>query len=83
MIPRSRYPDERSHAEPEHLDDEYVAGYDAKAQLAAVDAPEAARVVGVDPSPAMLEGFAEVVDAWEPDVAWLSGRSGYRGAGRP
>ena len=77
--------DERAHAGPEHLDAEYVAGYDAKAQLdlddalallrrhglgrkttlvdlgcgtgllAAAAAGEARRVVGVDPSPAMLE----------------------------
>lgn len=77
--------DERSHAGSEHLDPEYVAGYDAKAQLdleaalellrrhglgddttlvdlgcgtgllTAAVASEARRVVGVDPSPAMLE----------------------------
>jgi SAM-dependent methyltransferase len=85
---RSWYPDEREHAGPEHLDDEYVAGYDEKSQLgpedlvealellrrhgldaqatlvdfgcgtgmlAAAAAAEASRVVGVDPSPAMLE----------------------------
>jgi SAM-dependent methyltransferase len=85
---RSWYPDEKQYAGPEHLDDEYVAGYDAKSQLsqqdleealellrhhgldadvtlvdfgcgtgllAAAAAAEAARVVGVDPSPAMLE----------------------------
>jgi SAM-dependent methyltransferase len=79
------YPDEREHAGLEHLDPEYVAGYDAKTQLdleealerlrrhglgsgttlvdlgcgtgllAAAAASEAGRVVGVDPSPAMLE----------------------------
>jgi len=79
------YPDEREHAGPEHLDPEYVVGYDAKTQLdledalerlrryglgpgttlvdfgcgtgllAAAAASEAGRVVGVDPSPAMLE----------------------------
>lgn len=79
------YPNERAHAGPEHLDAEYVAGYDAKAGLdvedsletlrrhglspqttlvdlgcgtgflAAAAAPEARRVVGVDPSPAMLD----------------------------
>lgn len=83
-VTRTRYPDERSHAGPEHLDSEYVAGYDAKAGLdldaalallrryglgpeatlvdlgcgtgllAAAAAGEARRVVGVDPSPAML-----------------------------
>ena len=82
---RGWYPEERDHAGPEHLDDEYVAGYDAKTQLdleaalellrrhgldadatlvdlgcgtgmlAAAAASEAARVVGVDPSPAMLD----------------------------
>ena len=79
------YPDERDHAGPEHLDAEYVAGYDAKTGLdidaalellrrhglgpeatlvdigsgtgliAAAAASEARRVVGVDPSPTMLE----------------------------
>jgi len=82
------YPDERDRAGPEHLDEEYVAGYDAKSQVSQLDleealellrrhgldadatlvdfgcgtgllatavAAEAARVVGVDPSPAMLE----------------------------
>lgn len=79
------YLDEGAHAGPEHLDAEYVAGYDAKTQLdledalallrrhglgrgstlvdlgcgtgllAAAAADEACRVVGVDPSPAMLE----------------------------
>lgn len=77
--------DERTYAGPEHLDPEYVAGYDAKSQLdleaalellrrqglgddttlvdlgcgtgllAAAAAAETRRVVGVDPSPAMLE----------------------------
>ena len=32
-VTRGWYPDERDHAGPEHLDDEYVAGYDAKTQL--------------------------------------------------
>ncbi len=79
------YPDERAYAGPEHLDAEYVAGYDAKTRLdldsalellrrhglgpdttlvdigcgtgllAAAAARECRRVVGVDPSPAMLE----------------------------
>jgi len=78
------YPVEREHAGPEHLDADYVAGYDAKTRLdledalgllrrqglgdgttlldlgcgtgllAAAAASEAGRVVGVDPSPAML-----------------------------
>jgi SAM-dependent methyltransferase len=77
--------DERTHAGPEHLDPEYVSGYEAKTRLdleatldllrryglddgatlldfgcgtgllAAAAASEAGRVVGVDPSPAMLE----------------------------
>lgn len=81
---RGWYPDEQDHLGPEHLDHEYVAGYDAKTHLdleealevlrrygldadaalvdfgcgtgllAAAAASEAARVVGVDPSPAML-----------------------------
>lgn len=85
VVTHAWYPDEREHAGPEHLDDEYVAGYDAKTQLdleaalellrrhgldadatlvdlgcgtgllAAAAASEAARVVGVDPSPAMLD----------------------------
>jgi SAM-dependent methyltransferase len=84
-VTRGWYPHEREHAGPEHLDREYVAGYDAKTQLdlnealellrrhgldaeaTLVDlgcgtgllaegaASEAGRVVGVDPSPAMLE----------------------------
>jgi SAM-dependent methyltransferase len=87
-VTRSWYPDEKQHAGREHLDDEYVAGYDAKSRLsqhdleealellrchgldgdatlvdfgcgtgllAAAAAAEAARVVGVDPSPAMLQ----------------------------
>jgi SAM-dependent methyltransferase len=87
-VTRSWYPAEKQHAGPEHLDPEYVAGYDAKAQLsqhdveealellrrhgldaeatlvdfgcgtgllAAAAASETRRVVGVDPSPAMLE----------------------------
>ena len=28
--------------------------------------------------PARREGFGDVVDGWEPDVAWLRGQSGYR-----
>lgn len=81
---RAWYPDERELAGSEHLDEEYVAGFDAKTQLdldaalellrrqglgpettlvdlgcgtgllAAAAATEAVRVVGVDPSPAML-----------------------------
>ena len=77
--------DERTYAGPEHLDDGYVAAYDAKARLdvdaalallrrhglgpkttvvdfgcgtgllAVAAASEAGRVVGVDPSPEMLE----------------------------
>lgn len=84
MTPRW-FPEERERAGPEHLDADYVAGYDTKTQLdlegslellrrhglgpeatlvdvgcgtgllAAAAAPEARRVVGVDPSPAMLE----------------------------
>ena len=79
------YPVEREHAGPEHLEADYVAGYDAKTGLdledalgllrrqglradntlldlgcgtgllAAAAASEVGRVVGVDPSPAMLE----------------------------
>ena len=78
------YPVEREHAGPEHLEADYVAGYDAKTGLdledalgllrrqglradttlldlgcgtgllAAAAASEVGRVVGVDPSPAML-----------------------------
>jgi SAM-dependent methyltransferase len=84
-VSRTWYPDEQEHAGPEHLEYEYVAGYDAKTHLdlesalellrrhgldedatlvdlgcgtgllAAAASPEARRVVGVDPSPAMLE----------------------------
>jgi SAM-dependent methyltransferase len=87
--------DEAAHAGPEHLDAEYVAGYDAKTrldldaalellrrhrlgpettlvdlgcgtgQLASAAASEAARVVGVDPSPAMLEVARRRSDAAE------------------
>lgn len=94
---RAWYPDERSHAGPEHLDKEYVTGYDAKTQLdlegalgllrrhglgpdstlvdlgcgtgllAAAAAGEAHRVVGVDPSPAMLEVARSRSDA----VEWI------------
>jgi hypothetical protein len=28
--------------------------------------------------PARREGFGDVVDGWEPDVAWLRGEGGYR-----
>lgn len=89
------YPDELEHAGPEHLDPEYVAVYDAKAQLdlddilellrrhgldadttlvdlgcgtgllAAAAAAEARRVVGVDPSAAMLEVARRRSDAVE------------------
>jgi hypothetical protein len=31
--------------------------------------------------PARREGFADVVDGWEPDVEWLRGRGEYRAAG--
>ena len=89
------YPDERARAGPEHLDVDYVAGYDAKTQLdledalallreyglgagttlvdlgcgtgllAAAAAGEALRVVGVDPSPAMLEAARRRSDTVE------------------
>lgn len=89
------YPDEVDHAGPEHLDAEYVAGYDAKTQLdldaalellrrygldgeatlvdlgcgtgllASAAATEARRVVGVDPSAAMLEIARRRSDAVE------------------
>ena len=29
-------------------------------------------------APARREGFGDVVDGWEPDVAWLRGEAGYR-----
>jgi len=29
-------------------------------------------------APARREGFGDVVDGWEPDVAWLRGNAGYR-----
>jgi SAM-dependent methyltransferase len=104
------YPDERAHAGPEHLDPEYVAGYDAKAGLevedalallrrhglgpeatlvdfgcgtgllAAAAAAEASRVVGVDPSPAMLEVARRRSDA----VEWVeAGFLSYAHAGDP
>ena len=90
-----RHLDERTHAGPEHLDPEYVGGYDAKTQLdleaalaplrrhglgddttlvdlgcgtgllAAAAAAESRRVVGVDPSPAMLEAARRRSDAVE------------------
>ncbi len=89
------YPDERECAGPEHLEADYVAGYDAKTGLdledglallrrhglgadttlvdlgcgtgllAAASASEAGRVVGVDPSPAMLEVARRRSDAVE------------------
>lgn len=89
------YPDERTHAGPEHLEPAYVAGYDAKSRLdldaalellrrwglgreatlvdlgcgtglvAAAAASEAGRVVGVDPSRAMLEVARRRTDAVE------------------
>jgi SAM-dependent methyltransferase len=89
------YLDERAHAGPEHLDADYVAGYDTKVGLdldkalallrenglaaettfvdlgcgsgllAAAAAEEARRVVGVDPSPAMLAFARERSDAVE------------------
>jgi SAM-dependent methyltransferase len=93
------YPVEREHAGPEHLDADYVAGYDAKTRLdledalgllrrqglgngttlldlgcgtgllAAAAASEAGRVVGVDPSPAMLEVARRRCGA----VEWVEG----------
>ena len=89
------YPVEREHTGPEHLDADYVAGYDAKTGLdledalgllrrqglgadttlldlgcgtgllAAAAASEAGRVVGVDPSRAMLEVARRRSDAVE------------------
>ena len=104
------YLDERAHAGPEHLDAEYVAGYDAKTQLdlegalgllrrhglgrdstlvdlgcgtgllAAAAAEEARRVVGVDPSPAMLE----VARGRSETVEWVeAGFLTYQHAGEP
>lgn len=104
------YPDERAHAGPEHLDAEYVAGYDAKTQLdledalallrrhglgpsatlvdlgcgtgliAAAAADEAHRVVGVDPSPAMLDAARSRSSA----VEWVeAGFLTYEHAGDP
>ena len=104
------YPDERAHAGPEHLDAEYVAGYDAKTGLeledalallrrhglgrdstlvdlgcgtgllAAAAAREAGRVVGVDPSPAMLE----VARSRSSSVEWVeAGFLTYEHAGDP
>lgn len=102
--------DERAHAGPEHLDAEYVAGYDAKTRLdlaaalellrrhgldgdatlvdlgcgtgllAAAAVAEARRVVGVDPSPAMLEAARRRSDA----VEWVeAGFLTYEHAGDP
>lgn len=92
---RAWYPDECVLAGPEHLEANYVAGYDAKAALevepalellrrsglgpettlvdlgcgtgliAAAAASEGRRVVGVDPSPAMLELARSRSDAVE------------------
>jgi len=91
------YPVEREHAGPEHLEADYVAGYDAKTGLdledalgllrrqglaadttlldlgcgtgllAAAAASEAGRVVGVDPSLAMLE----VARRRSDEVEWV------------
>ena len=98
-VSKAWYPDERAHAGDEHLDADYVAGYDAKTQLdledalgllrrhglgsgttlvdlgcgtglvAAAAAGDARRVVGVDPSPAMLELARSRSDA----VEWIEG----------
>jgi SAM-dependent methyltransferase len=96
-VTRGWYPDEQQLAGPEHLDAEYVAGFDTKTQfdveaelellrrhgldgdstlvdlgcgtglLAAAAASEAERVVGVDPSPAMLEAARHRSD----EVEWV------------
>ena len=104
------YPVEREHAGPEHLEADYVAGYDAKTGLdledaldllrrqglgadttlldlgcgtgvlAAAAASEAGRVVGVDPSPAMLEVARGRSDA----VEWVeAGFLTYEHEGEP
>ena len=109
-VSRAWYPNERANAGPEHLDAEYVAGYDVKTQLeledalsllrrhglgsgttfvdlgcgtglvAAAAAGEARRVVGVDPSPAMLELARGRSDA----VEWIeAGFLTYDHAGDP
>jgi SAM-dependent methyltransferase len=106
----SAYFDERANAGPEHLDPDYVAGYDAKARLdldaalellrrnglgpnttlvdlgcgsgllAAAAVLEARRVVGVDPSPAMLELARARSDA----VEWIeAGFLTYEHGGEP
>jgi SAM-dependent methyltransferase len=96
-VTRAWYPDERELAGDEHLDEEYVAGYDAKTRLdvegslellrrhglgsgttlvdlgcgtgllAAAAARETARVVGVDPSSAMVDLARRRSDA----VEWI------------
>ena len=104
------YPVECEHAGPEHLEAEYVAGYDTKTGLdledalgllrrqglgadttlldlgcgtgvlAAAAASEAGRVVGVDPSPAMLEVARRRSDA----VEWVeAGFLTYEHEGEP
>ncbi|HEY2354652.1 MAG TPA: class I SAM-dependent methyltransferase [Gaiellaceae bacterium] len=110
MSAPSWHPDERAHAGPEHLDPQYVAGYDAKTALdlddalgilrrhglgsdttlvdlgcgtgllASTAARECRRVVGVDPSPAMLELARARTDA----VEWVeAGFLTYTHTGEP
>jgi len=109
-LTRGWYPEERALAGSEHLEAEYVAGYEVKAALdldaalellgrhglgpdttlvdlgcgtgllAAAASARARRVVGVDPSPAMLEAARRRSEA----VAWVeAGFLTYEHVGEP
>jgi SAM-dependent methyltransferase len=54
-VTRDWYPDERAHAGPEHLDAEYVAGYDTKAQLDLDASLELLRRHGLGPETTLVD----------------------------
>jgi SAM-dependent methyltransferase len=54
-VSRDWYPDEREHGGPEHLDAEYVAGYDAKTHLDLEAALELLRKQGLGPKTTFVD----------------------------
>ena len=74
VVTHAWYPDERAHAGPEHLDDAYVAGYDAKTQLDLESALELLRRNGLDADAALVDHELAAARAEEIDAHDLLAR---------